>query len=84
MSPMEVGRLYLINGKSQPFKYEWVEKDFDGWVDPEKFKPMRYDMCYLRAKNNRTYPGWWTGDRWDGLRVKPDIEIIYWKRGDSL
>lgn len=81
---MEVGRVYKINGKSQPFKYEWLHKDFDGWVDNQKFKPMKFDICLIRTSTNRTYPAWWTGDRWDGLRVKRNVEVIYWKRGDSL
>jgi len=52
----------------------------EGWVDSSKVLPLRYDMVEL--KENEESPkvrGWWTGQSWDGYRVKNQTYAI-WKK----
>lgn len=65
------------------YSYADCESDFDGWVDCKRFLPADFDLVHMRLKRNRTIPGWVNGSTWEGLRIKPDDEVKYWKRKEE-
>lgn len=61
--------------------YSMVEFDKDGWADAKRFIPADFDLCLLKIKGkNKNEPGWASGRNWDGLRIKKDDEVLFWKR----
>lgn len=60
------------------FRVENLVRDFDGWVEAAIYRPIPYDLVSMKMKN-KTCPGWWTGMRWEGLRMRKGDEILYWK-----
>ena len=59
--------------------YSKVEFDKDGWADASKFIPRDFDLCELKLKDRKARPGWALGPNWDGLNMKPEFEVLYWK-----
>lgn len=54
------------------------------WIDVnDKKKPIPFDMCDLILQDERQIKGWWTGQTWDGFRLKEDDEVKTWKRSAS-
>ena len=81
MTIREVGKDYLNNKK---FTYSKVERDSDGFADPNFFLPRRYDLAKLIIQRNgeiysKTIAGWWDGMLWRGRQVKKTDQIIKWK-----
>lgn len=72
-----------INSKGQcvtvDYAYSDVTFDEDGWADAKLFMPGDFDLCHLKIKDKKTKPGWASGNKWDGLNVTLDDEILYWK-----
>jgi hypothetical protein len=74
-----------VNGKKgrKPsnifYKNSDVQTDIDGWVNPTLWLPLAFDLCWLKTEK-RVCTGWWTGKEWEGLRLKKDESILYWKR----
>lgn len=68
------------SGTKKDFTYVMCTHDADGWVKACDFLPEDYDMCYLKLSDGRSKRGWFNGYCWDGLRIKVDDEIVYWKR----
>lgn len=62
------------------FSYRDVKVDIDGWVDAELFLPGDYDLVYMKIDGKKSVVGWSHGTAWDGLHLKKDQEIRYWKR----
>jgi len=58
--------------------YKDVKFDEDGWADTTKFLPMDLDLCILKFEN-KTIFGWYSGNSWDGMRVKEGEIPLYWK-----
>lgn len=56
------------------------EYDEDGWMDANKYMPGNYDLMFLKVKDKGILSGWAIGKSWDGLTIKPDDEVIAWKR----
>lgn len=86
MKLRKVGRdvvKYEKNGepKKRKFSYRDVVYDEDKWVDAKKFLPADFDLMFLKTKD-KTYPGWSSGVKWDGLNVPKNLEVLYWKRQD--
>jgi hypothetical protein len=50
-----------------------------GWVDAKKFRPVCYDLVYLKYVN-KTITGWWTGSTWQGLRVRSSEFPLFWSK----
>mgnify|MGYP003566104828 CR=1 FL=1 len=71
----KVGREYPV-----VFSYDDVKKDMDGWVDAKKYLPADYDLVYMRREGKKTISGWTFGTNWEGLRLKDDDNILYWKK----
>ncbi len=67
-------------GKTRKIRYRDVEYDQDGWIDATKFFPSDYDLVQVKTKNNKINMVWAYGNHWDGLKIKQNDEILYWKR----
>jgi hypothetical protein len=51
------------------------------WVTDLKYRPIPFDLLYLSIKDSpRIIGGWWTGRKWNGLRLKTTHQVIAWKR----
>ncbi len=61
-------------------KYIDVPLDKDGYADASKYLPVEYDLMFLKIDGKSVRSGWWNGNRWDGLNVNPDDNVLYWKR----
>jgi len=86
MNPLKVARdvvKYIKNGeeKKRKLSYRDVKFDPDGWSDAKLFLPADFDLVFIKTKE-KTYSGWSTGSKWDGLKHKLDSEVLYWKRQD--
>lgn len=77
---MKVGRDYIEVVRRKKFDYRDVEFDADGWADAKKYLPADYDLMFLKVKDKKSVSGWHVGKKWDGLRLKKDDEILYWKK----
>lgn len=67
-------------GVDKTANYKTILYDSDGWVDAKKYMPADYELCLLKIKDKKTQPGWASGLKWDGLRIKEEDEVLYWKR----
>jgi len=65
--------------KNRVFGYTDIPYDADGWVDAKKYRPGAYDLISMKT-DSKTYSGWWSGERWDGRKIPPDADVLYWKR----
>jgi len=64
-------------GKDE-FHYCNVKYDYDGWADAYQFRPYPYDLVNIKTDlHYRT--GWWNGSSWEGLRLKEEEKVLYWK-----
>lgn len=78
--PLEVGIDTYINkkGKKDTLNYSHVSYDSDGWADPLKWLPQRFDLVSV-ATHASEYSAWWTGGTWYGGRLPKDSKIKKWK-----
>jgi len=66
-------------------KYSDVPTDEYKWVYNLTYRPIPYDLMYLKLEeNNAVKSGWWTGITWKGLRLKKEDKIIAWKRNQEI
>jgi hypothetical protein len=78
----KVGQKYLDKDKKwKKCQYNMFEYDEDGWADASRFLPLDFDLCNVKVKDKpKTYSGWHTANYWDGLNIKKDDVILYWKK----
>lgn len=74
----KVGRDYF----KDPIRiqYRHVPLDEDGWVDAEKYLPADYDLVFMKLEKGPTIAGWSYANGFEGLRLKPDDKVLFWKR----
>lgn len=73
-STIQVGTRIIV-------KYSNVPATTDGWVLDTRFLPADGDLMDLKIEGlSKTFPGWWNGRQWTGLKIKEDYKIIGWKR----
>jgi hypothetical protein len=53
-------------------------------VDAKRFLPFEYDLCLLKIKGKFDKKGWHTGLVWDGLILKNDDQVLYWKLNERV
>ncbi len=76
--PKKVGRFYKSIGIE--FSYLKVRFDEDKWADASCYLPKDFDLCYCKIENIRHIcAGWHNGNIWDGVFIKPEHKIEYWK-----
>lgn len=64
--------------RAKDIGYKSIKFDADKWADASEYLPMEFDLCYLKT-NERTFSGWHTGFCWDGLKIKPRENVLFWK-----
>jgi hypothetical protein len=62
------------------YSYKDVHYDIDGWADSNLFLPDDYDLVYMKIEGKKIMPGWISATSWNGLRLKPEGKVVYWKR----
>jgi len=72
----KVGKHY--EDPKNPFSYGKVKYDEDNWADSSRFLPADFDLCYCKTKD-KVISGWHSNNSWDGLKMKPDYKVLYWK-----
>jgi hypothetical protein len=72
-----------IKKTAVPFQYKDVEFDIDGWADCKRFLPDDYDLVLLKLSRGKTIPGWIAGSSWDGLKLKKEDTVLYWKKKEE-
>ena len=60
--------------------YSEIPTDLDGWVDPDKYKPVTYDLIYILLATGKVISGWWNGKEWYSRRMKKEDVIVKWKK----
>lgn len=59
-----------------------IKTDYDGWVDPKLYRPEPYELVIMKLER-KTISGWWTGHKWEGLRLIKGDKILYWKSKEN-
>jgi hypothetical protein len=65
--------------KKELTPYGRIPKDGDGFIDAKLYKPQPFFLLWMILENRRTIPGWWTGSRFEGYRLKSTDAVIRWK-----
>lgn len=60
-----------------------VTKDYDGWVDADRFLPADYDLVLIKGIF-KLIVAWHAGHKWDGLQYVPGTTVKYWKKKRDL
>jgi hypothetical protein len=60
------------------FQYKDTLRDYDGWIDVEFCKPLPYDLVKMKTPS-KICNGWWNGREWEGIRLREDEKVLYWK-----
>jgi len=75
--------------KSEPHqigKFDFTIKDCpmdcDGWVKESFARPLLYDLVWGKGEG-KAIPVWWTGIKWEGLRLKSGDKILFWKEREG-
>ncbi len=69
-------------GSKHRFSYSQVKFDLLGWADANEYLPEDYDLVQLKTNEEKVYPGWIIGTKWEGYRVKDDLSVTHWRRAD--
>lgn len=74
-------KLFDASTKSKrPYKYSDVPTQ-NGWVLDFRYIPVPFDLLQLRiAGSGLIVSGWWDGQAWQGMRLKPQHFVSSWKR----
>ena len=52
-----------------------------GYTQDLKYLPIDFDLVMLKVKGKqKPVAGWWDGEKWCGLRFKPEYEVTAWRR----
>lgn len=65
------------------FRYYDCKKDNNGWVNAKSYLPADYDLMHLKLHTGKVVFGWISGTNWDGLRIKPGDEVLFWRKSDK-
>lgn len=76
---LKVGR-DLLQGTEKKLSYKDTQPDKQGWVSAKRFVPPDYELVMIRFSTEKTTYGWTHGDKWQGVLVTPETEVVAWKR----
>lgn len=62
------------------FQYKNIPQYPHHWINPDNYFPLDGDLCHLMLSDGNVINGWAYGRVWDGLHLKPEDEIVAWKR----
>lgn len=64
-------------------KYTDLPGEFPSWQDPKTFHPLPFDLVKVQTSEG-IKSGWWTGNKWMGLRLRRGDKVISWKKTREL
>lgn len=64
-------------------KYTDLPGSFPSWQDPCTYRPMPFDLVEIQTPRG-IKSGWWTGNKWMGVRLRKEDTIISWKKSREL
>lgn len=62
------------------FVYKRIPRDKEGWSDASAHKPRDFDLCQLKVEGKGIVTGWACGSVWDGLHLREQDKVLYWKK----
>lgn len=58
-------------------------EEWDGWVNILEALPFPFDLVHLATEELKVMPGWWSGFRFEAVRLRKEDTVKAWKyRGD--
>lgn len=78
--------MHVINIKTVDMvqlKYTDLPGRFPDWQNPSSFRPLPFDLVQLKTIKG-IKSGWWTGNKWMGLRLRKGDKVISWKKTREL
>lgn len=76
---IKVGAKYETPKGLRTYTYRDIEFKED-WADAKEYLPEDYDLVTALLSTGKTIPAWTYGKTWEGLYIKPEHEVIAWKR----
>lgn len=73
-----------IVGSKYYFGYNNVKYDKNGWADAKKYLPGEYDLLKVKLKSGVIKSAWLSNNKFDGLKLKDDEEVLFWTRNKSM
>ena len=65
---------------SKAYQRKYVKWDLHGWADAEEYVPEEYfDLVLVIDEAKRQFQAWYTGLRWEGVRLRSRFKIIKWR-----
>lgn len=52
----------------------------NSWVPASGKKPEDFDLVLVATSKGKECPAWWSGTRWEGLRLRKDDVVMAYKR----
>ena len=71
---------HLIAEKTNSFVYNSTVFNEDGWADAKKYRPIPFDLVTIQTETGKNFIGWWNTLCWQGLRLRKQDHIKFWKR----
>ncbi len=65
--------------KRKILSYCMIKTDTEGWVDAKEYLPVNFDLVHMKV-GTKVLSGWIAGNKWDGLRLLPNMKVEYWRR----
>lgn len=66
--------------KVNTFRYLITKFNKEGWADASTALPIPFDLVTLLTSRDKKIAGWWTGNHWEGARLKENERVLFWKR----
>jgi len=66
--------------EANTFVYKHAVFNEHGWADANDYKPIPYDILYLKTSTGKVVKGWWAEFFFDGLRLKKEDVVVKWRR----
>lgn len=60
-------------------KYTGLPGGMNSWQNPNSYKPQPFDLVNINT-GEKEVRGWWTGNRWMGLRLREKDKVVSWKK----
>lgn len=52
----------------------------DQWQERSSKRPIPYELVTVLTSTGMEIPAWWTGNAWDGLKMRPDTQVVAWRK----
>ncbi len=83
MTFFKVGKSEFLP-RAMPITYQEIPYDQDGWADASAYLPEDLELMHIKVSGKKVFSGWCIGKHWEGLRLKPEDVVLYWKRNKEF